>query len=254
MTDPVVEMRGVACERAGRRIFHDVDMLISPGERVALLGRNGVGKSTLLRCILGLQRPSEGLIKIFGRACRSESDFQSIRPRVGLVFEDSDDQLFCPTVIEDVMFGPINLGQSPDAARSMAEHTLKQLDLIELKDRVTHELSGGKKRLVALATVLAMNPQLLLLDEPTNGLDADAAEQLMRYLEALPQTLFLVSHDSRFVERLCNRALLLEGGSLRDGVVHEHKHSHSHVHPHIHTLDEPSSRALYEHHTFRNTP
>jgi cobalt/nickel transport system ATP-binding protein len=223
-------------------------MLISPGERVALLGRNGVGKSTLLRCIMGLQRPSEGLIKIFGSACRSESDFQLIRPRVGLVFEDSDDQLFCPTVIEDVMFGPINLGHTSETARSVAEHTLRQLDLIELKDRVTHELSGGNKRLVALATVLAMNPELLLLDEPTNGLDADAAEQLMRYLEALPQTLVMVSHDSRFIERLSDRALLLEGGRLRDAVVHEHEHSHSHVHPHIHTPDEFSSPALPEHH------
>lgn len=248
MTDPVLEMRGVACERAGQRIFDDVDMCILPGERVALLGRNGAGKSSLLRCIMGLHRPCEGLIKIFGRACRSESDFQLIRPRLGLVFEESDDQLFCPTVIEDVMFGPINLGHTSETARSMAEHTLRRLDLIELKDRVTHELSGGNKRLVALATVLAMNPELLLLDEPTNGLDADAAEELMRYLEVLPQTLFMVSHDSRFIERLCDRALLLEGGGLRDAVVHEHKHPHSHVHPHIHTPDESPSRVLSEHH------
>ena len=238
MTDPVLEMRGVSCRHAGRPVFDDVDMSIGAGERVALLGRNGAGKSTFLRCIMGLHRPSSGVIRILGKTCVTEQDFQSVRGLVGLVFEDSDDQLFCPTVIEDVMFGPINLGHSPALARSMAERTLESLDLSNLADRVTHELSGGRKRLVALATVLAMDPELLLLDEPTNGLDAEAAEQLVQHLEKLPQSLLLVSHDSRFIDRLCDRALVLEAGSLRDAVVHEHSHLHSHNHPHIHVPNE----------------
>ena len=138
---------------------------------MALLGPNGCGKTTLLHLIVGLLRPSAGQIEAFGRQRMAEADFHEVRRRVGLLFQDADDQLFCPTVAEDVAFGPLNLGKSRDEVRRIVAGTLDSLGLAGYEHRVTYRLSGGEKRLVALATVLAMQPEVLLLDEPSGGLD-----------------------------------------------------------------------------------
>ena len=155
-----------------------------------------------------------------------------------MLFQDSDDQLFCPTVLEDVAFGPLNLGRTPAQARADARQTLDALGLTGFAGRVTHRLSGGEKRLVALATILAMHPQVLLLDEPTNGLDEATQERLIEHLARLPQAMLIVSHDHQVLERLVHRAVLLRDGRLTDATLHRHPHLHRHAHLHVHAPGE----------------
>lgn len=212
---PLVELRGVRFAYPGRDpVLNGADLALSAGERLCIDGPNGAGKSTLLRLIVGLLRPTGGEVVGFGAPRRAEADFHDVRRRVGLVFQDPDDQLFCPTVAEDVAFGPLNLGKSRDEALAVVDRVLADLDLSHLRDRVTHKLSGGEKRLVTLATVLAMEPEALLLDEPTNALDAENAERLAGIVEALPQAILLVSHDAAFRARISTRVLKLEAGRL----------------------------------------
>ncbi|MFW6259106.1 MAG: energy-coupling factor ABC transporter ATP-binding protein [Halochromatium sp.] len=213
-------------------LLSGLDLRIGCGERVALIGPNGAGKSTLLHLIVGLLRPRAGRIRVLGRECRDEADFRAVRAKVGLVFQHSDDQLFCPTVLDDVAFGPLNLGHPPDAAAAIAQRTLAALGLAGYGERITHRISGGEKRLVALATVLAMEPELLLLDEPTSGLDGASEARLLDHLSALPQAMLIVSHEQRVLERLGTRALLLQEGRLFDAKLHRHPHRHAHLHLH----------------------
>ncbi len=234
MSELLLEMRKIGFGYPGHRILHDADFALGPAERVALVGPNGAGKTTLLHLLVGLRRPVAGQVLAFGRACRSEADFVAVRARVGLVFQDADDQLFCPTVLEDVAFGPLNLGRTPAQAREDAEYALSVLGLEPLATRVSHRLSGGQKRLVALATVLAMRPQVLLLDEPTNGLDEATERRLVDHLEGLEQAMVIVSHDRRLLERLATRAVSLADGQLAEATLHSHPHLHRHAHLHVH--------------------
>lgn len=250
---PLLELRGARFNYGERPVLSGVDLTLRAGERVALIGPNGAGKSTLLHLLVGLQAPMAGEVWGFGRPRRVEADFHEVRARVGLLFQDSDDQLFCPTVLEDLAFGPLNLGRSPAQARADAERTLDLLGLGGLADRVTHRLSAGEKRLVALGTVLAMDPEVLLLDEPTNGLDAVTEARLTDHLAVSPQAMLIVSHDRGFLERLATRALVLEGGHLAEATIHRHPHSHAHSHLHIHVPGElaqhgPGSPPHGDHH------
>lgn len=195
-------------------VLAGASMRLGAGERLSITGANGAGKSTLLRIILGLERPASGSVTIFDAERRREADFHEVRRRIGLVFQDPDDQLFCPTVAEDVAFGPLNLGKTRGEALEIVDRLLTDLDLHHLRDRVTHKLSGGEKRLVTLATVLAMDPEVLLLDEPTNALDPRNADRLAEILTALPQPVLLVSHDPVFRERIAPCALELTEGRL----------------------------------------
>ncbi|MCW8883685.1 MAG: energy-coupling factor ABC transporter ATP-binding protein [Motiliproteus sp.] len=234
MSPPLIELTDLSFGYPNHPVFSQVNLHLNEGERLALVGGNGSGKSTLLQLIVGLQSATEGSISAFGQACREEKDFRPVRAKVGLLFQDSDDQLFCPSVLEDVAFGPLNLGKTEQQAREIAESTLQRLGLEQFAHRITHKLSGGEKRLVALATVLAMEPQVLLLDEPTNGLDEDAEQRLIALLESLPQAMILVSHDRRLIERLATRAVLMQNNTLVDAVMHSHPHQHTHSHLHIH--------------------
>ena len=230
---PLLELAGLTFGYPGRpAVLTGVDFRLHAGERVALAGPNGSGKSTLLRLMVGLHRPRTGVVRAFGSECGGEADFQGVRRRVGLLFQDADDQLFCPTVLEDVAFGPLNLGLSRDTAAARARDTLAALGLADLADRVTHRLSGGEKRLVALATVLAMEPAVLLLDEPTAGLDEATEARLTARLEDLPQAMVVVSHDTRLLARLVTRAVLLHEGRLHEATMHSHPHTHAHLHFH----------------------
>lgn len=207
---PLFDLRGVGfAYDPARPVLRDFSFTLRPGERVALAGPNGAGKTTALHVMVGLLRPQTGEVIAFGAPRRREKDFFEVRARAGLLFQDSDDQLFCATVLEDVAFGPLNLGAKPVEARAAALTALADLGLESLADRVTHKLSGGQKRLVALACVLAMRPQALLLDEPTNGLDEATRERLIVILASLPQAMVLVSHDRDFSDRLATRRAAL---------------------------------------------
>ncbi|WP_039852225.1 energy-coupling factor ABC transporter ATP-binding protein [Magnetospirillum fulvum] len=189
---------------------------LAPGEKVALTGPNGAGKTTLFHLMVGLLKPSSGTIEAFGAPRRTEREFKEVRARAGILFQDSDDQLFCPTVAEDVAFGPMNLGQSPADARIIVGQTLEMLGLNGFETRITHTLSGGQKRLVALATVLAMRPDVLLLDEPTNALDEATEARLTEILLGLPQAMVIISHDRAFLDRIATRRVRLDHGRLSE--------------------------------------
>jgi cobalt/nickel transport system ATP-binding protein len=179
------------------------------------LGANGSGKTTLMHLVVGLLRSSEGHVEAFGRTRTTEADFHEVRRRVGLLFQDPDDQLFCPTVAEDVAFGPLNLGKSREEVRDLVSQTLASLGLAGYEHRITYQLSGGEKRLVALATVLSMQPDVLLLDEPSGGLDERATERLIGVLSSLPQAMIVASHHRPFWQAVTSDAIELVDGGIR---------------------------------------
>ncbi len=167
-----------------------------------------------MHLIVGLVRPRAGRVEVFGKPRTAERDFHEVRRRVGLLFQDADDQLFCPTVAEDVAFGPLNLGVPRDRVRRIVAETLDGVGLAGYEHRITYKLSGGEKRLVALATVLAMQPDVLLLDEPASGLDEKAAGRLAELLARLPQAMLVVSHQSDFSHRVTSSRMTLVEGKL----------------------------------------
>lgn len=184
-------------------VLQEVSLLLESEQRIGLVGPSGSGKSSLLKLIVGLLTPQSGTITVLGKPCGAPEDFVPVRRQVGLLFQDADDQLFCPTVLEDIVFGPLNLGKSGEEAETIARTILSELGLTGLESRVTYRLSGGEKRLVALAGVLAMSPRVLLLDEPFTGLDEAAVERLLHVLEKLSHEMIVVSHQRAFLRRIC---------------------------------------------------
>ena len=192
-----------------RNVLDGMSLALEPGERLGLIGPNGCGKTTLLHIMMGLVRPERGNVEVLGRPRVEESDFTEVRREVGLLFQDSDDQLFCPTVHEDVAFGPFNLGLSHAEVHKVVHETLDMLGLSDFEGRITYQLSHGQRRLVALATILAMKPKILLLDEPTSGLDEEHEARLTDILLELPQEMIVVSHNAPFLERIATRIIPL---------------------------------------------
>lgn len=178
----------------GHAVLDDVSLSVAPGERVALLGPNGAGKTTLALHLNGVLKLQSGSITVGGLSLDPDN-LNEIRRRVGLVFQNADDQLFMPTVYEDVAFGPANLGLSHDEQAKKATEALSAVDVSDLGPRAPHHLSGGEKRRVALATVLAMDPDILVLDEPTSGLDPSGRRELAQLLGSLPHTQLIITHD-----------------------------------------------------------
>ena len=215
-TDHVlIRLRDVAFHyEPARPVLRDVSLELCADDRVGLAGPNGSGKTTLLSLVVGLLRPVAGEITIFGQARTRERDFYDVRTRVGLVFQDPEDQLFCTTVAEDVAFGPLNLGLSRDEVARRVADTLDELDLAHLADRVTYRLSFGEKKLVSLATVLAMQPEVLLLDEPTAGVDPEHEQRIGEILERTDRSMIVVSHDESVLDRLTHRRLVLKDATL----------------------------------------
>lgn len=195
-------------------VLNGLNLTINAGDRIGLVGGNGTGKTTLCHIVMGLIKPDAGDVTIFDRTCQTESDFAEVRPNIGFLFQDSEDQLFCPTVLEDIAFGPLNLGKTPEEAKRIVSHTLSALNLKGFEERITYKLSGGEKRLVALATVLAMNPKVLILDEPTSGLDEDTTERLIAILNKSDLTYLVISHDKEFVNKTSSQILTLRNGSI----------------------------------------
>ncbi|PKF61593.1 energy-coupling factor ABC transporter ATP-binding protein [Psychromonas sp. psych-6C06] len=198
------------------KVLNNIHFVLNRHERVVINGDNGAGKTTLLHLIVGLKKAKQGEIIAFGEHCKTEKQFNKMRVKAGLVFQDPDDQLFCPTVLEDVMFGPLNLGFSKQQAIKKSLQTLDSLGLKGFESRITHQLSGGEKRLVTLASVLVMQPEVLILDEPTNALDEKAKIRLLHVLKALPQAMIIISHDKDFSRQLATRELCLHEGRLSE--------------------------------------
>lgn len=215
MNEPLIRLRDVSFGYEPEHLFLDaINLELHAGERLALTGANGGGKTTLLHLIVGLLKPHTGQVEAFGQVRDSEADFAELRTRVGLLFQDADDQLFSPTVAEDVAFGPLNLGHSRHQAEQIVTRTLESLGLAGYEQRLTYKLSDGEKRLVSLATVLAMQPQVLLLDEPAAALDEATTQRLTKILNGLDQAMIVVSHDREFLDQVTNRTCTLRGGKL----------------------------------------
>jgi cobalt/nickel transport system ATP-binding protein len=197
----------------GSHALRGVDIDITAGERVAVLGPNGAGKTTLILHLNGILLPQAGDVAIGGLPV-TKANFKEIRRRVGVVFQDPDDQLFMPTVRDDVAFGPANLGLAGDAVEARARAALDAVGMDGAGGRPPHHLSFGQRRRVALATVLAMDPQILVLDEPTSNLDPAARRDLADILVTLPVTAVIVTHDLPYALELCPRSVILNDGVI----------------------------------------
>ena len=214
MSTPVVELRGVRhAYPDGHEALRGVDLHVHPGERVALLGPNGAGKTTLVLHLNGVLRPDSGSVKISGLPVADDSLLE-VRRRVGIVFQDPDDQLFMPTVRQDVAFGPRNLGMRGPELDARVDEALAAVGVADLADRPPHHLSFGQRRRVAIATVLAMEPQILVLDEPSSNLDPAARREVGDILRGLDVTVLMVTHDLPYALELCERSVVLSDGQV----------------------------------------
>ena len=201
----------------GYQALFGVSLEIAKGERVALLGPNGAGKTTLVLHLNGLLSGGEGMVEVAELPVEKQN-FPEIRRRVGVVFQDPDDQLFMPTVRDDVAFGPANMGLSGSDLDARVDEALAQVAMSEYADRPPHHLSFGQRRRVAVATVLAMHPEILVLDEPSSNLDPASRRELADILRSLDITLFMVTHDLPYALELCPRSVVLsEGVVVADG-------------------------------------
>ena len=211
---PALEVRDLVFHYPdGSAAIRGLDLEVRRGERVALLGPNGAGKTTLALHLVGIHRPEQGALQVAGLPLRDDT-LREIRRRVGLVFQDPDDQLFMPSVREDVAFGPQNLGLRGPELEDEVASALAAVGCSSLADRAPHHLSGGERRRVAVATVLAMRPELLVLDEPTSGLDPSGRRELFGVLSSLAVTQLVITHDLPFALELCPRSVILNRGQV----------------------------------------
>ena len=200
----------------GRQALKEVNLTIYQGESVAIIGPNGAGKSTLLLCLNGIHY-SNGSVNIFGMKVEGKN-LRQIRSKVGLVFQEPDDQLFSPTVFDDVAFGSINMGCDKSEVHQKVAQALEWVGMVGFEPRSPHHLSVGEKKRIAIATVLSMNPEILVLDEPTSNLDPRSKWSLVALLRKLPMTKIIATHDLEIAKALCQRAILLdEGRVVADG-------------------------------------
>lgn len=197
----------------GNRALSGVCIDIAEGSTVAVVGANGAGKSTLLSLLVGILDPAGGEIEIAGITMKKEK-LEEIRQKVGFVFQNPDDQLFMARVYDDVAFGPGNFGHSAEEAAEMADRAIETMNIGHLKHRAPHKLSGGEKRNVAIAAVLAMNPEVLLFDEPSSYLDPKSRRNFIRAMETLHHTKFIATHDLDLVLDLCDRVIILKSGEV----------------------------------------
>jgi len=222
MSAPAVRVRGLRYTYPDGHVALDgIDLDVAQGERVALLGPNGAGKTTLMLHLNGVLSASEGTIEIGGTAL-SRNTLRDIRRRVGLVFQDPDDQLFMPTLAQDVAFGPANFGVQGTELAARVARALEVVSMAELATRSPAHMSGGQRRRAALATVLACEPDVLVLDEPSANLDPVARRELAQTLLDLDATMLIVTHDLPYAAQLCDRAIVMDAGVIvADGSVAE---------------------------------
>jgi cobalt/nickel transport system ATP-binding protein len=205
----------------GRAVLHGIDLDVAPGERLAILGPNGAGKTTLVLHLNGIHRTQRGEVRI-GATVVEPRSFKEVRRRVGIVFQDPDDQLFMPTVGADVAFGPANLGIAGAERTDRVQRALDAVGLAGYEDRVPHHLSLGERRRAAVATVLSMDPEVLVLDEPTANLDPASRRELSDVLDRMALTTVVVTHDLPYALERCDRAVILDAGRIvADGPIIE---------------------------------
>jgi cobalt transport protein ATP-binding subunit len=198
----------------GRLALNGVALHVAPDEKVALVGPNGSGKTTLLLHLNGILRAESGQITIGGLPLM-DKNLRAIRARVGLIFQNPDDQLFSPRVYDDVAFGPLHLGLPEAEVQQRVARALAAVEMEDYAERITHHLSLGEKKRIAIATVLSMNPEILVLDEPSAGLDPRARRNLIHMLQhAEQQTMLISTHDMRLAYELCSRVVVLNGGAV----------------------------------------
>lgn len=213
MLEKAVEITGLSYKYPdGTRALDNVSLDVLKGESLGIIGHNGAGKSTLILHLNGILRGS-GSIKIFGEEV-SDKNLQQIRKKVGIIFQNPDDQLFMPTVFDDVAFGPINLKLSKEAVLSAVDSALGQIDMIGFKERSAHHLSLGEKKRVSIATILSMEPDIIVFDEPSANLDPRHREDLIRLIKGIAHTKIVASHDMDLIRRCCSRIATIEGGHV----------------------------------------
>lgn len=193
----------------GRCVFKDLSFCFNDKQRLGLVGSNGSGKTTLLKIIMGLLKPQNGEVTLLGENCKTEKNFYSKRMQIGFVFQDADDQLFCPTVGDDIAFGPLNMGKSKQEVQEIVEETLNILGLSDFINRPIFDLSDGEKKLIAIGTALAMKPKMLILDEPTTCLDEEAVARVAQVLLNCELPYLIVSHDRAFLEQVTTERILM---------------------------------------------
>lgn len=238
MSTCLMELKGITYAWTNQKnVLNGLDLSLHEGERLGLMGPNGAGKTTLLHILMGLITPDSGSIELFGTIMKKRKQFEQTRLKIGFMFQNADDQLFCPSVLDDVAFGPLNQGLNKEKARQVARETLKALGLEGFEDRVPYRLSGGEKRMVALATVLSMRPRMLVLDEPTTGLSPEARERLVQTLTGLHIPQLIVSHEPDFLTETTDTIRAMQDGRIMEGNLVRHTHTHVHAEgdvPHRH--------------------
>jgi len=214
MTEPILEARDLHYSYPdGTEALRGVSFSVASGEALAVVGANGAGKSTLLLHLNGYLQPSRGELRLKGQPVTPATVGQA-RRAVGMVFEDPDDQLFMPTVHEDVAFGPLNFGVPYEEIDQRTSQALAQAGAAHLKDRPPYMLSAGEKRAVTIATALALQPEILVLDEPSSHLDPRGRRRLIELLKALPQTRIVATHDLELVVEVCSRVIVIDSGVI----------------------------------------
>ena len=217
----MIEFQNVSFSyESGTRVLHSLSFSIGAGEAVGLIGANGAGKSTIMKILLGLL-PCEGTVTVDGIAVEKKN-LGEIRKKLGFVLQNSDNQMFMPTVYEDMMFAPRNYGLSKEEAEARVDRVLAELGLTELKHRYNHKISGGEKRMAAIATILAMEPEAILMDEPSTALDPVNRRTVIRAINNLSMTKLIASHDLDMILDTCDRVILLSHGEIAaDGPADE---------------------------------
>ncbi|MUM78383.1 ATP-binding cassette domain-containing protein [Pseudodesulfovibrio sp. F-1] len=229
MTRAVIELTDIEFAFPDRDIcLSGLNFRLNEREKVGLFGPNGAGKTTMLHILMGLLAPQRGHVRLFGETMVNGRAFDESRLRIGFLFQNADDQLFCPTVLDDVAFGPLNQGLSRDKARQRATEALATVGLAGFEHHVPYRLSGGEKKLVALATILSMQPEVLVLDEPTTGLSPESRERLVSILTGLPMARLVVSHEPDFLAATTDTLIALRGGRIVPGRLTPHAHVHVH--------------------------
>ena len=197
-------------------VLKEINFVLSPGEKMFILGPNGAGKTTLIETIMGFVPIKEGEIRFKGKLIATEKDFWELRRSIGYVFQNPDDQLFSPTVEEELAFGPLNLGWDRAKVKERVEEILKFFGIEHLRKKNTYQLSGGEKRIVSIACVLTMDPEILIMDEPSNGLDEKNFRILVEFLKNTDKSVIVVTHDKELVKELSWRTCFIRNGRLTE--------------------------------------